>query len=322
EHEHAGLLAPPAHANGRGMREAGALPDAGPGWSDVSSDATASGRSASEIARALAEGDLGALYLLHSDPLRTHPDRPVWQAALAKASGVIAHASVLTEGIAEHADVVFPAESYAEKEGTVTHPDGRLQRLRPAIGRPGAVRAEWSVIAELAERLGAPPSPLTGPLVTARLAEAVPFYAGVTLDEIGGRGVRWQERDAASAFPAVGAGPFELAPPPPTPSANGRLRLGTFRSLWAAPECESSPALKFLTAGGPRAELSPADAERLGIADGDRVRIAHDGVALEAEVVVRSGVPPGSVFVAEAIPGGGANLLTDGEPRLVEVRRG
>jgi NADH-quinone oxidoreductase subunit G len=133
--------------------------------------------------------------------------------------------------------------------------------------------------------------------------------------------VRWQARDAASAFPQVEAGPFELEPPAPAPSANGRLRLGGYRSLWAAPEVEASPALKFLTAH-PRAELSPADAERLGIADGDRVQVAYDGVAVELEAALRSAVPPGSVFVPEAIPGGGANVLTGGEPRLVEVRAG
>ena len=49
---------------------------------------------------------------------------------------MIAHSAFLTEGIRDHADVVFPAEVYAEKEGTLVHPDGRLQRLRPAIARP------------------------------------------------------------------------------------------------------------------------------------------------------------------------------------------
>ena len=70
---------------------------------------------------------------------------------------MIAHAAFLTEGIREHADVVFPAEAYAEKEGTIVHPDGRLQRLRPAIARPGEVRAEWQVLAELALRARARP---------------------------------------------------------------------------------------------------------------------------------------------------------------------
>jgi NADH-quinone oxidoreductase subunit G len=298
------------------MREAGLVADAGPGWIEPA----ATGRGAAEIAAALAEGELGGLYLLHADPLRTHPDRPAWQAALDRASIVVAHASALTEGIAEHADVVFPAEAYAEKEGTVTHPDGRLQRLRPAIGRAGGVRAEWGVLAELAERLGAPEAALTGAMVTAQLAEAVPFYAGITLEEIGGTGVRWPERDAASAYPEVGLGPFDLDDrPPPAPSANGRLRLGTYRSLWAAPEVALSPALAFL-APQQRAELSPPDAERLGIADGDRVRVAHDGTSVEAEATLRSAVPPGTVFLGEAVDRDGANALTDGAPRLVEVR--
>ncbi len=69
----------------------------------------------------------------------------------------------MTDTLREHADVVFPAEAYAEKEGTITHPDGRVQRLRPAIGRPkgrsgtlgSGVRAGWQVIAEIAARAGA-----------------------------------------------------------------------------------------------------------------------------------------------------------------------
>ena len=317
EHEGAGLLEAPAHANGRGLREAGVLPDAAPGWAEPA----AAGRSAAEIAAGLADGDLTTLYLLHVDPLRTQPDRGAWERALAAASTVIAHASVLTEGIAEHADVVFPAESYAEKEGTVTHPDGRLQRLRPAIGRPGSVRAEWSVLAELAERVGLPAGPLTGPMVTAMLAEAVAFYAGITLDEIGGKGVRWPKREAASAFPGVEAGPFELERPPAPPAANGRLRLGTYRSLWAAPEVEASPALKFL-AVRQRAELAPADAERLGIADGAAVSVARNGASLAAQAAIRSAIPAGTVFLAEGVEGAGANAVTGGEPGLVEVRPG
>jgi NADH-quinone oxidoreductase subunit G len=316
EHPHAGLLETPVHANGRGMREAGLVPDAGPGWGEPASP----GRGAAEIAAGLTGGELGGLYLLHVDPLRSNPDRATWESALDKAAVVVAHASALTEGIAEHADVVFPAEAYAEKEGTVTHPDGRLQRLRPAIGRAGGVRAEWGVLAELAERLGAAASPLTAAMVTAQLAEAVPFYAGLTLEEIGGTGVRWAERDAASAYPQLDLGPFDVDDrPPPVPSANGRLRLGTYRSLWAAPEVGLSPALKFL-APGQRAELSPADAERLGIADGDRVRIAYDGASLDAQAALHSAVPPGTVFLGEAVEGEGANVLTNGEPRLVEVR--
>ncbi len=128
-----------------------------------------------------------------------------------RAGLVVAHASVLTDGLREHADVVFPAESYAEKEGTVVHPDGRLQRLRTAIAHPGEVRSGWSVIADIALRCGLDLGVLTQGMAWKQLAEVVPFYAGVTLEEIGGRGVRWPERDEAKGL--------EAATPPPTPSS-------------------------------------------------------------------------------------------------------
>jgi NADH-quinone oxidoreductase subunit G len=311
------LLEGPGAANGRGLREAGFLPDAGPGWAE----APAAGRSAAEIAAALAAGDVSVLYLLHADPLRTHPDRGAWESALDRATAVVAHASVLTQGLADHATVVFPAEAYAEKEGTVVHPDGRVQRLRPAIGRPAEVRAGWQVIGELAERLGHPLGVLTGAMVTRQLTEAVPFYAGLTLEEIGGRGVRWPEREAASAFgDAPAPEPADLEPPPAAPAPNGALRLGTFRPIWSAPEVDVSPSLKFL-APHQRVELSPEDAKRLGLRSGDRVEVAYEGAAVGAEVLVRSAVPAGSAFLAEATAADGANALTNGEPRLVEVRR-
>ena len=110
--------------------------------------------------QALAGGELSTVWLHHADPLRAFPDRAAWEAALGAAQTVIAVDSVLTDTIREHADVVFPAEAYAEKEGTLTHPDGRVQRLRPAIGRPkgpdqqsgSGVRPLWQVIADVAER--------------------------------------------------------------------------------------------------------------------------------------------------------------------------
>jgi NADH-quinone oxidoreductase subunit G len=257
--EGAGLLEIPAFANGRGLREAGVLPGVGPGLADAGADATGiPPRDAQAIAEGLAEGELSALYLLHCEPQRDLPDRELWERAFARASSVIAHASFLTDGLREHASVVFPAEVYAEKEGTIVHPDGRVQRLRPAIARAGEVRAEWQVLAELALRLGRDLDVLTGAMASRRVFEAVAFYAGMTLEEIGGRGVRWQEREAASAFPTADlAAVGEQAPPsPPTfaqlePSDAGETAadaagLAGWRSVWDAPEVEFSPALEFL----------------------------------------------------------------------------
>jgi len=301
----AGLLAvPAAGANGRGLLEAGFAPGYGPGLRAIGAvgDGTNGGAAGTQaasgtgatgtqvmpdaldahgIGAALATGELSALYLLNVDPLRCGLPREHWEAALERASTVIAHAGFLTEGLRAHANVVFPAESYAEKEGTVVHPDGRLQRLRPAIGRQGETRAGWSVICELARICGCDLEVLTGPMASQRLFDAVPFYAGLTLEEIGGRGVRWQERAAASAFPAppprpgsggparraddsTGAAATPAVPATPAGSAasNG---AGHFQpaSLWSSPEVEFSPALKFLYRHGlaeARGAAVPADA--------------------------------------------------------------
>ncbi|HTY96554.1 MAG TPA: NADH-quinone oxidoreductase subunit NuoG [Solirubrobacteraceae bacterium] len=247
----AGLLEVPLTSNGRGLREAGVLPNAGPGLGEPP---LAGGRDAGAIAAGLAGGELGCLYLLRTDPLEDFADqRELWERALHGAGGVIAHSSFLTEGIREHADVVFPAEVYAEKEGTIVHPDGRLQRLRPAIARPRGVDAEWHVLSGLALRLGLDLDVLTAAMASRALFEAVPFYGGLTLEEIGGRGVRWQQREAASAFPAGDPGsPADLpaqvlADGSPNGDGDSGGAVG-YRSLWDAPEVRHSPAFEFLAA--------------------------------------------------------------------------
>ena len=308
----AGLLEIPATTNGRGLREVGFAPGYGPGFSTIAEP----GRGAAEIAHGLADAELATLYLLHADPLRSHPDRELWKTALGTAQTVIAHESVLTETVREYADVVFPAEAYAEKEGTLTHPDGRLQRLRTAIGRPqpagpgSGVRPGWQVIADVAERAGHPARIAAGPIASRRLFEAVPFYAGLTLDEIGGQGVRWHEREAAKNLEVPRWEPVPLKAPRSARVAKGALRLGTYRSLWSSKEVDVSPSLHFLR---PQqvVELSPADAERLGVTDGDRVEVGSNGTRVRGTAHLRASVPGGSVFLVAGTHDEPANLLTE-----------
>jgi NADH-quinone oxidoreductase subunit G len=134
----AGLLEIPAHANGRGLREAGVLPNAGPRLSEVDQE----GLDGPGIAEAFQRGELSCLYLLGVDP-------PV-----AGGGAIVAHAASLTDVLRAQANVVFPAEAYPEKEGTVTHPDGRLQRVRRAARHLGGIRDERHVLDELASRIG------------------------------------------------------------------------------------------------------------------------------------------------------------------------
>jgi len=357
----AGLLEIPVGSNGRGLREAGALPGSGPGYSALPGGVQ--GRSAAQIARAAVAGDLTALYVFQTDPVREHPDRKLWEDALRRAELVIAHASTLTDGIREHASVVFPADSYAEKEGTVVHPDGRMQRLRAAIGHPGQVRAGWSVLTEIAGRLGHDLGVSTSAMAFTELVDAVPFYEELTLDDVGGRGVRWPAREQALRELPVQTGEVivwrggptpapdaEQAPgpdqphgfdqasspdPPPGPGQalragqppDGALALGTYRPIWACTEVEISPALKFLVAEQ-QVELAPQDAARLGVGSGDPVEVVQTDdsgegepkhARLRASVVVRTGTPAGTAFLAEGIATDSANAFTEGQVRVSKV---
>jgi NADH-quinone oxidoreductase subunit G len=193
-----GLLEIPELTNARGLREAGCLPDAGPGLtpapfgSHTNPNGASTGKGAEEIRAALESGELKTILLFGVDPLRDFPDTQAWKNALAKADHVVCF-SMFENATSAMADVVFPLETHAEKDGTVTHPDGRLQRVRPSASRPGDIRPNWGVLAELSLALGHDTGISSQPSAFAALTEAVPFYAGITDSDIGGRGIRWQE---------------------------------------------------------------------------------------------------------------------------------
>jgi NADH-quinone oxidoreductase subunit G len=133
------------------------------------------------------------------------------------------------------------------------------------------------------------------------VASEVPFYGGITEEEIGGLGVRWQDRDAAGAFPGEASREFAGGGSPASPApANGGLRIGAYRDLWAAEVTDRSPALRFL-APKQTIELAPHDAERLGIGGGDEVDVRSNGTSVRARVVIRERVRPGSGFLIEGL---------------------
>ncbi|MEX2447371.1 MAG: molybdopterin-dependent oxidoreductase [Solirubrobacterales bacterium] len=403
-----GLLEIPELTNARGLREVGCLPDAGPGFSEVPAGAGGAaahegalvadgsggaqevgappaGMSTEQIRGALEAGKLKTLLLFGVDPLRDFPDTEAWDRALTAADHVICFSTFETATTAK-ADVVFPLETHAEKDGTVTHPDGRLQRVRPSAARPGDIRPNWGVLAELSLALGHDTGITSQPSALAALTSAVPFYAGIDDAAIAGRGVRWQDRDAASSLPQATGGdspgsrsrgvPGESSPASPqspeessepadgdagapserfareepgapgdspqtplrrvaseegvpaapgvepgVPAAPGApLTLGTYRDLWAGPITELNPPLKFLRPEQ-RVELSPADAERLGLSSGAEVRVSQNGTSVEARVAIRERVEPGVCFLIEGTAEGNANALLNGGPVQVEVTK-
>ena len=320
--EGAGLIEVPEATNARGLREVGCLPVAGPGFAE-----TDVGMNATEIRDALESGELHGLILWDVDPIRDLPDPERWKTALGAADFVL-EVGMFGNASGGQADVFLPAESHAEKEGTVTHPDGRVQRLRPSVPHPGDTRHGWQWLAELSFRLGHETNIDSSTEALAALTAEVPFYAGLTHEEIGGGGVRWQERDAASAFPSGDPG---VRPPSaagnsdalavqgsdPTAPANGSIRLGTYRDLWAHVVTERSPALRFLMPSQ-TLELSLADAKRFGVAQGDEVNVRSNGHSVSARVAIRERIRPGSGFLIEGLAEQGPNALAGAQTVEVE----
>ncbi|HVW47732.1 MAG TPA: molybdopterin-dependent oxidoreductase, partial [Solirubrobacterales bacterium] len=313
-HQRALLLEVPETTNARGLREAGCLPDAGPGLA-----ALAGGRGTEEIRQALIDGDLDGLILVGVDPLRDFADTSAWEDALNAAEFVVAFSTFATATAAK-ADVLFPLETHAEKDGTVTHPDGRLQRVRPAAGRPGDIRPGWQMLASLSLALGHDTGVTSQPTAFAALTSAVPFYASITDEKIGGRGIRWQETEGASALPQVGGLEGSATTSVANPSAPEGLALGTYRDLWAGPITELNPPLKFLKPSQ-HLELSPEDAARLSLATGDKVRVTQGEHGLEATVQIRERTPEGVCFLAEGVAPANANALRNGRQVRVQIEK-
>jgi NADH-quinone oxidoreductase subunit G len=313
QREGSGLLGVPETTNGRGLREVGVLPDAGPGLGE-----TDPGRDAEGIRTALEQDELKALLLFGADPVRDHPDSEGWKRALQSADFVIAFA-MFEDTSAAQADVILPLQSHAEKEGTVTHPDGRLQRVRPNVKDPGEVRPAWEVLCELAAALDHETELESVPDVLAALAEEVGIYGGISAEEIGGRGIRWQDRGTASALPPA-ALETSLAKPKRPRSPKGTLLLGTYRDLWATQVTELNPALRFL-APRQRLEVAVADAQRLGIAPGDAAIVSANGASVTATVAIRERLSEGTCFLVEGTAENNANALLNEAPGAASVRK-
>ena len=234
------------------------------------------------------------------------------------------------------ADVVFPLETHAEKDGTVTHPDGRLQRVRPSAGRPGDIRPNWGVLAELSLALGSrhrrharsrrlsplSPRPCRSTRGSTTQRSAAAASAGRTA---GGFAAACRESGRWRAADEPDAPRRSTAPARRSASASGRSERSfgsaPIETSGTGPITELNPPLRFL-APRQRVEMSVADAERLGLKTGDKVKVGperqqrrrrgrHQGTDRR----------PGTVFLIEGVKDGNANALLNGGPVEVSVEK-
>jgi NADH-quinone oxidoreductase subunit G len=313
--ETSGLIEIPTEANGRGLREVGCLPGASAGLAQAPE-----GPGVAEICEKLRDGNLETVLLSEADPVRTHPDGEGWKQALGNAF-VIAVSSFETPS-ASLANLVIPAENFSEKEGTITHPDGRLQRVRRNVPPPDGLLPTWNFLAAVATELGVDCGFTDQPGLFTAMTTATGLYQGITEEDLGGQGVRWQDREGASGRVPEGGVPTADARTsvPGSNGAPGSIRLGTRRDLWAAEVAERSPALEFLVPMQ-SLEISVPDAERLGLEQGQAVEVsAGNGAAVEAKVAIREAMIPGAAFLICGSRDGNGNLLTDAVPGSRTIR--
>ncbi len=174
-------------ANSLGARDMGILPDALPGYQPVSEPGM-------NYAEMLSSPQLKALYVMGANPAG-HLE----QAELLSTLEFIVVQDIALTETAKQADVVLPAVTFAEKEGSMTNVDHHVQAIRRALRPLPGAKADWEILMKLAEYLGQPWR-YTGPCdILLEIADSNPFYAGLTWDELGLHGVRTQEKEVAHA---------------------------------------------------------------------------------------------------------------------------
>ncbi|MBU3700708.1 MAG: hypothetical protein FGM58_01500, partial [Acidimicrobiia bacterium] len=266
------------------------------------------------ILQAAADGRLDVLVLLGADPLADFPDRDLAERALAGAGTILAVDTFLNES-SRRAHVVLAAAGFAEKAGTTTNLEGRVSVLSQRVTPVGTTRPDWMLASELGARLGTDLGYTSFTDVLVELSAVAPSHLGldVRLGEGAPDGVLVPLEGLGSieGLPApVRATPVDV---PSVPAAAGdRLRLLATRRLYdLGTLVQAAPVLRDL-APGSGVRLNPADAHRLGLADGARVTVRSARSALTVTLSVDPGVPAGAAAMVVNQADGRVSDLLDG----------
>ncbi len=324
--------------NVQGASDMGALPDVLPGYQPLTDGEAVArveavwgvpldrrpGLRILDMFAAALDGRLKALWVIGEDIAQTDPDSGRVAAAIEACELVVSQDLFLSQ-TARKADVVLPAASFFEKDGTFVNFDRRVQRVRPAVRSPGEARTDFEIVNLVAAALGADLACPTPAAAMDEIARVAPDFAGVSHERLDReRVIHWPCRSPGDPGTptlhldrfATESGRARLAarpylPPGEEPSADYPFVLVTGRRLEhynSGTMTRRTPNLELLP--DERLELNPADAARLGIADGERVSIASRRAGIEAVVELTDRVTAGQVFISFHFPETFANALT------------
>ena len=267
-------------------------------------------------------GDIKAMYIMGENPMLSDPDSNHTERCLRSLDFLVVQDIFLTE-TASLADVVLPSLSWAEKLGTFTNTERRVQFVRPAVPPPGEARPDWWIVGEIARRMGYEGLSYLSPHeIMEEINRLTPSYAGITYDRIGDMGLQWPcPTKEHSGTPILHVGKFirglglfsavDWQPPAEEPDEEYPLILTTGRVLWHYHGTISrrSSGLEAIFPK-PVVEINPEDAARLGIADSQMVRVSSRRGTVEAMALVSPVTEPGVVFMPFHFAEAAANKLT------------
>jgi formate dehydrogenase alpha subunit len=323
--------------NVQGACDMGGLPDVFPAYQQVANEdarkkfetvwnATLSGKpglTIVEIMNAAGRGDIKAIYIMGENPLLSDPDLHHVQESLKKLDFLIVQDIFMTE-TAQLADVVLPSASFAEKDGTFTNTERRVQRIRKVVNPPGEARPDWKIIAGISTQMGYSMNYSSAKEIFEEMAGVTPSYAGITYKRIEKEGIQWPcptpEHNGTKFLHkdkfSRGRGLFhaiEYIPPAevtdkeyPFILSTGRVlyhyHTGTMtrRSLGTSELCPESLV-----------ELNPADAAKFGISDGQMVKVTSRRGSVKAKTRVTEKSPQGTIFMNFHFAEAAVNLLTN-----------
>ena len=324
--------------NVQGACDMGALPNVFSGYQPVTDAANRkkmaeawgvanlpdwAGLTMTEMLPAIAQGGIKALYIMGENPALTDPDSDHAIRAMQALELLVVQDLFLTE-TAKLADVVLPAASFAEKDGTFSNTERRVSRVRQAIPQVGQAKPDWQIICEIAGRLGSPMKYAGPEEIFEEIRRVTPSYAGISYQRLEAGGLQWPCPNAEHPGTVYlhkdrfsrGLGMFfaiEHRDPAEMPDAEYPLYLTTGRLLYQYHSGTMSRRAPGLVEKAPecRVEMAAADAASYGIADGQQVRIRTRRGKITAKAQISDKAIPGTIFLPFHYAEASANKLTN-----------
>ena len=271
------------------------------------------------------EGNVKGLYVMGENPALSEPDVSHAEEALEALDFLVVQDIFPTE-TTEYADVVLPAASFAEKEGTFTNTERRVQLVGQAVDPPGEARQDWQILQALANRLGYDWDYADPAAVMDEVNDLAPIYGGITHDRLEAEGGLqwpcWDESHEGTRFLYEDGFNFEdgkarfvpadMGQPGELPSEEYPLTLTSGRVLYHFHTGTLTRRVEGIMShvGESFVEIHPETAEHLGIADEEYVRVESERGAVVVRAQVTDRVGEGVVFIPMHFAAGAVNRLT------------